>query len=136
MGIYDRDYMRHGYQRPKREKNPPKRKSRISFPLVVGAVILLGIVTIFAVSLRTPYDESEHIEPIVRVIYPLDLNTAKFDELMTVPQIGPATAEQIINNHPFNQLEELLTIYGIGEPKLKVFSEYLIIVLPESGVPT
>ena len=69
-----------------------------------------------------------------RVSYPLDLNAASFEELMTVPQIGPATAEQIISNRPFGKLEDLLNIYGIGESKLKVFTQYLTINPPASPV--
>jgi predicted DNA-binding helix-hairpin-helix protein len=64
----------------------------------------------------------------------LEPATATFTELVTVPQIGPATAEQIISNRPFEKLEDLLKIYGAGEAKLKVFSRYLRIDRPLSPV--
>ena len=140
MGIYDRDYMRNDYvPANRRGKRPPKRRSRLSFSLVVLALVVLGGGLIFFVSLRRSsedtgtFDDPEELV-MPRVSYPLDLNAASFEELMTVPQIGPATAEQIISNRPFGKLEDLLNIYGIGESKLKVFTQYLTINPPASPV--
>jgi hypothetical protein len=133
MGINDRDYMREGYVPANRGKKPPKRRPRFSFPTAV-------LVAIFVVSLRTPADSAseqvQSVEPIKRVVYPLDLNTATPEELMTIPQIGPATAEQIINSRPFEKVEDLLTVYGIGEAKFNVLSQYLTITPPKSELPT
>jgi hypothetical protein len=127
MGIYDRDYMREGYDSKRRGKKTPSRRPRISLPHVIVALVLLGIVALFIVSLRT---EEEEVQVVERVDYPLNINTASFEDLMTVPQIGPATAEQILKNRPFKELDDLLTIYGIGEAKLKVFSQYLTVAPP------
>ena len=140
MGIYDRDYMREGYVPANRGQKPPKRRPRFSFPTAVLVAVILGILAIFVVSLRTPADSAseqvQSVEPIKRVVYPLDLNTATPEELMTIPQIGPATAEQIINSRPFEKVEDLLTVYGIGEAKLNVLSQYLTITPPKSELPT
>ena len=140
MGIYDRDYMREGYVPANRGKKPPKRRPRFSFPTAVLVAVILGILAIFVISLRTPADSAseqvQSVEPIKRVVYPLDLNTATPEELMTIPQIGPATAKQIINSRPFEKVEDLLTVYGIGEAKLNVLSQYLTITPPKSELPT
>jgi len=140
MGIYDRDYMREGYVPANRGKKPPGRRPRFSFPTAVLVAVILGILAIFVVSLRTPADSAseqvQSVEPIKRVVYPLDLNTATSEELMTIPQIGPTTAEQIINSRPFEKVEDLLTVYGIGEAKLNVLSQYLTITPPKSELPT
>lgn len=49
----------------------------------------------------------------------LDLNTASFEKLLTLPGIGPATAVDIIawreKNGPFRYPEELVEVPGIGE---------------------
>lgn len=54
-------------------------------------------------------------------VSPLDLNTATAEELDTLPGIGPALAERIVAyreaNGPFESVEEILEVSGIGEAK-------------------
>lgn len=45
---------------------------------------------------------------------PLDLNTASRDELMGLPGVGEKTAMRIIRARPFQSIEELQRIKGIG----------------------
>lgn len=53
---------------------------------------------------------------------PLDLNTADVAALDTLPRIGPAIAQRIIDwrdqNGPFSSVEDLLAVPGIGEKLL------------------
>ncbi len=68
----------------------------------------------------------------VIIDYPLDVNTATKEQLMTVPGIGEAYADRIITyrdeNGPFEYIEDLLNIQGIGEKRLESFSEYLAVM--------
>jgi competence protein ComEA len=52
----------------------------------------------------------------------VDLNTADLDALTTVPGIGPALAQRIIEyrkeHGPFKKVEDLLNVRGIGERSL------------------
>jgi len=53
---------------------------------------------------------------------PVDLNSADLDLLETLPGIGPATAQAIVDqrerNGPFRSVDDLLDIRGIGPAKL------------------
>jgi competence protein ComEA len=53
---------------------------------------------------------------------PVDLNTATPDQLETLPGIGPATAQAIVDqrerNGPFQSVDDLLDVRGIGPAKL------------------
>ncbi len=53
---------------------------------------------------------------------PVDLNTADADTLDTLPGVGPATAQAILDhrarNGPFTSVDELLEVKGIGPAKL------------------
>lgn len=47
----------------------------------------------------------------------VNINSASIDELDRLPGIGPATAQKIINARPFESIEELLDVSGIGNSK-------------------
>lgn len=58
---------------------------------------------------------------------PVDINTADLDELQTLDGIGPALAGRIIEyreaHGPFQSVEVLLEVKGIGEATLEQFRE-------------
>lgn len=65
----------------------------------------------------------------------IDLNTATFDQLITLPGIGEVTAERILifrkERGRFRYVEDLLFVRGIGEKKLSGLRD-LVYVLPQN----
>ncbi len=59
----------------------------------------------------------------------IPVNKASIELLITVPGIGPRTAEEIIRlrteRKRINTIEELLSIRGIGQKKMNILQEYL-----------
>jgi competence protein ComEA len=45
----------------------------------------------------------------------ISINNATLEELTTLKGVGPATASKIIENRPYNTLEDLLKVSGIGQ---------------------
>ena len=48
----------------------------------------------------------------------IDINSASKQELDKIIWVGPATAEKIINSRPFENVDSLIDVSGIGEIKL------------------
>jgi len=49
----------------------------------------------------------------------IDINTASSEELEKIIGIGPALAQRIIETRPFNSLDDLIKVKGIGEITLQ-----------------
>ncbi|MCA9387083.1 ComEA family DNA-binding protein [Candidatus Dojkabacteria bacterium] len=52
----------------------------------------------------------------------ININTASSTELETLPGVGSATASKIINNRPYNKINDLLKVKGIGQATLDKIS--------------
>lgn len=61
----------------------------------------------------------------------VDINGAELEELIKLPGIGRETALRIIEyrtaHGPFTEIRELLEVKGIGEKKLAMLEEYIMI---------
>ena len=61
----------------------------------------------------------------------LDINLASVEDLTTLPGIGPALAQRIVDyreqNGRFSSVEELRNLSGIGEKRLSEILEYITV---------
>ncbi len=60
----------------------------------------------------------------------VNINTATVEELQTLPKIGPKTAEAVVKyreEHPFESVDDLLNVKGIGEKKLEEIKPHVTV---------
>lgn len=65
----------------------------------------------------------------------VNINTATIAELDTLPGVGPATAEKIVNARPFSSVTDIENIQGIGGPGSKTYDD-IIGLITISGATT
>ncbi len=64
-------------------------------------------------------DDNSRVKTFELPDEPIDLNTATAEALETLPGVGPKTAELIIEGRPYNTVEDLVRVKGIGEKTLE-----------------
>ncbi|WP_206170888.1 ComEA family DNA-binding protein [Phragmitibacter flavus] len=45
----------------------------------------------------------------------VDINKASMEQLQYLPEVGPVTAQDIVNGRPYESVEDLKKVRGIGE---------------------
>lgn len=55
----------------------------------------------------------------------VNLNTATLAELESIPGVGKVIAGQIVENRPYQSVDDLLKIRGIGPSSLKALAPYV-----------
>jgi competence protein ComEA len=55
----------------------------------------------------------------------VSVNSSSAAQLDTLPGVGPATAQRIIEGRPYNRLEDLLDVKGIGEKTLEKLRPFI-----------
>ncbi len=100
-------------------------KRNLSVVLLLFSFFLLVVAP--TQSLATSAKSSQ--EAVQKLAAKVDINTADIDQLMTVPGIGPKTAEAIIAyrkaNGAFASLDDLTNVKGIGPKKLAKMKPFL-----------
>lgn len=111
MGLMDREYTRRG-----NHYRPPSRARWQTWLVTAGSVIAVASAALWLLrDIRYMVRDSEPGEGSLVV----NINTATQAQLETLPNIGPARAAQIIANRPYESVEDLLRISGIGPSALE-----------------
>ena len=122
---------------------------RAKLKAVKTELILLGLAAVFlgalwGVSVRdrgmpgpvTVSTEKDLPPEEIQVVL-VDLNTAGVDELTTLPGIGESLAKRIVDyrteHGPFESLEALMEVSGIGEKKLEELRDYVTVAGEREG---
>ncbi len=91
----------------------------------VVALLVVGACVVWSLGAAVPAYGAETVTGVVNI------NTATVDELAQLPFIGPAKAQRIIDyrtaNGPFQKVEDLMNVSGIGEKTFLRIKDYLTI---------
>lgn len=107
--------------------------------LALCFVLLLAIIVVqfletpsFQKPVYTPAESLEQPENNAsKENFPIGINSATYEELQTIPGIGPATARLIIKyreeNGTIASFDDLLAMEGIGEKTVSLLADYCVV---------
>lgn len=76
-------------------------------------------------------EDEDGEEPVTRVQFPLDINTATAEQLQFIPQVGDVMSRRIVQYREelggYTDLEQLRNIKGVGDKTYEHLYAYLII---------
>jgi comEA protein len=111
----------------------PRRLYGISVMTMMGLVFAVGTMTIAAQEPRMPQTATAAAPPTSA---PINLNTATAAQLETLPGIGKATAERILEyrqkNGAFRKVEDLMNVRGIGEKSFLQLKALVVVTTPKA----
>ena len=133
MGLSDREYMR-----------TPDEPGLSNFAWGVIGLVGLAILVMFLRSRSQPTFNTSTIdsqleEQMIRIdptynrherlseISPLDINSASHNQLRLLPRVTDAMADGIINARPFESIEKLDDVYGIGPKTIALIQPHITI---------
>ena len=97
---------------------------------VIAVLVALGL------SVATVSTQAKAQGPSASASAPVNLNTASVAQLETLPGIGKATAERILEyrtkNGSFKKVEDLMNVRGVGEKSFLKLKP-LVTVTPPKG---
>ena len=121
-----------------REKGGERmEKEAVQTRILIGVALLLAAALFAYQAFFVP----EVTRPVVVTVasdpassspaWPVDLNTADLEQLDTLPGVGPVTAQAIFDyreeNGPFQSVDDLVNVYGIGEKTVEKLREYVVV---------
>ncbi len=92
------------------------RQINLSAPLKDGENILIGNKDSKEEYAKSNYNTKNNFIDQQKII---NINTANISELDNLPGIGRSTAQKIINSRPFESIEDIKKVSGIGDKKFE-----------------
>ena len=71
-------------------------------------------------------DGEGRVELSLEDVAPIDLNSAPVEILQLLPGVGEKTAQKIVQERPFDSVDDLTRVHGIGPKKLEKMRPYIV----------
>ena len=103
-----------------------EKKMRINKILIIICIALLVVfIAIFALTRnKSPtINQTQNVTVMSDKKEKMNINTASFEELKTLPGIGDKLANYIIKGRPYKSIYDLNSVKGIGDTIIKNIAE-------------
>jgi len=118
MGLQDRDYMR---ERQKALWSKPKINWHRRLMLGAAVIAVLSAAVWLVRDIQSVAGSGQPAEGSLVV----NINTATQEQLESVPRIGPSLAVQIIAGRPYESVNDLARVAGIGQASLEAMRPFV-----------
>jgi competence protein ComEA len=99
--------------------SPPTSRKVLGLPLWLFVLLLFGVAGVVAWQTGTLDPLIAKLNKSGKPAAPVNINTASLEELRALPSIDEKLAAEIIKERPFESVDDITKVKGIGEKKLE-----------------